>query len=234
MQSSRRPAPTQNALDADLERDRQLAERVLAGDESAFSQVYDAYYRRVRAFIRKRVDDPAEADDLTQETFVQVYRSLGSFQGRSSLRSWVFGIAHNVCLRFQRHCSRWMVGPRDARELRDTPVDPEIERIVDAARILDKCDEALSANRRPAHLEIFQLRYGESCSVKSIASKLGKSNEAVKMSLRKSREVLTDRVPELSVVLEGVARSLPKFVRTGSELVHGAESRDHQVASNHA
>jgi len=234
MQSSRRPAPPRNVLDADHERDRQLAELVLAGAESAFPEIYDAYYRRVHAFIRKRVDDPAEADDLTQETFVQVYRSLGSFQGRSSLRSWIFGVAHNVCLRFHRHCSRWMVGPRDARELRDTPVDPEIERTVDAARVLDKCDDALSANRRPAHLEIFQLRYGESCSVKSIASRLGKSDEAVKMSLRKSREVLTDMVPELSVVLEGVARPLPKFMRTDSGPAHGARSRDDQAVSSHA
>jgi RNA polymerase sigma-70 factor (ECF subfamily) len=205
MQSPRRPDPPKKPIDADHELDRQLAQLVLAGDESAFPKIYDAYYRRVFAFVRKRVGDMAEAEDLTQETFVQVYRSLGSFQGRSSLRSWTFGIAHNVCLRFYRHCSRWMVGPKDARELWDAPVDSAIERTVDAARVLDKCDEVLSANRRPAHLAIFQLRYGESRKIKSIASELGKSKEAVKMSLRKSREVLTDRVPELPVVLEGAA-----------------------------
>ena len=206
MQSPRRPDPLKKPIDANHELDRRLAELALAGDESAFPKIYDAYYPRVFAFVRKRVGDMAEAEDLTQETFVQVYRSLGSFQGRSSLRSWTFGIAHNVCLRFHRHCSRWMVGPKDARELWDAPVDSAIERTVDAARVLDKCDEVLSANRRPAHLAIFQLRYGESRKIKSIASELGKSHEAVKMSLRKSREVLADRVPELSVVLEDVAR----------------------------
>ena len=70
MQRPRRPNPTQNPIDADRELDRKLAELVLAGDESAFPQIYDAYYRRVFAFVRKRIGDLAEAEDLTQETFV--------------------------------------------------------------------------------------------------------------------------------------------------------------------
>ena len=136
-----------------------------------------------------------------------VVRSLPSFEGRSSLLTWTFGIAHNVCSRFFRHCSRWMVGPKDARELEDKPVESTIERKVDAARVLDRCDEILSENRRPAHQEIFHLRYGESHSIKAIAQKVGKSNEAVKVSLRRSRAVLADNVPEIAVVLEHVAQS---------------------------
>lgn len=195
------------ASEGDRERDRQLVDRVLAGDQAAFSEIYDNYFPRVYAFTLKRVGDPAEAEDLTQETFVQLYRSLPSFEGRSSLLTWTFGIAHNVCSRFFRHCSRWMVGPKDARELDDKPVESTIERKVDAARVLDRCDEILSENRRPAHQEIFHLRYGESHSIKAIAEKVGKSNEAVKVSLRRSRAVLADNVPELDVVLGNVAQS---------------------------
>jgi RNA polymerase sigma-70 factor (ECF subfamily) len=193
--------------ESDRERDRALVERVIAGDQIAFSEIYTNYFRRVYAFTLKRVGDTAEAEDLTQETFVQLYRSLPSFEGRSSLLTWTFGIAHNVCSRYFRHCSRWMVGPKDARELDDKPVEATIERRVDAARVLDRCDEVLEANRRPAHQEIFHLRYGESHSIRSIAEKVGKSNEAVKVSLRRSRAVLTDNVPDLAVVLENVAQS---------------------------
>jgi RNA polymerase sigma-70 factor (ECF subfamily) len=193
--------------DRDRDRDRELVERVLAGDQDAFSEIYAAYFRRVYAFTLKRVGDPAEAEDLTQETFVQLYRSLPSFEGRSSLLTWTFGIAHNVCSRFFRHCSRWMVGPKDARELGDKPVESAIERRVDAGRVLDRCDEVLEANRRPAHQEIFLLRYGQSHSIRAIAEKVGKSNEAVKVSLRRSRAVLSDNVPELAVVLDNVAQS---------------------------
>ena len=78
---------------------------------------------------------------------------------------------------------------------------------VDAGRVLERCDEVLEANRRPAHQEIFHLRYGESHSIRTIAELVGKSNEAVKVSLRRSRAVLADNVPELGVVLENVAQS---------------------------
>ena len=207
MQPQRPSPPRTQTSESDRARDRELVDRVLAGDQMAFSEIYDNYFPRVYAFTLKRVGDPAEAEDLTQETFVQLYRSLPSFEGRSSLLTWTFGIAHNVCSRFFRHCSRWMVGPKDARELDDKPVESTIERKVDAARVLDRCDEILSENRRPAHQEIFHLRYGESHSIKAIAEKVGKSNEAVKVSLRRSRAVLADNVPELDVVLDNVAQS---------------------------
>lgn len=193
--------------ESDRERDRALVDRVLAGDQAAFSEIYDNYFPRVYAFTLKRVGDPAEAEDLTQETFVQLYRSLPSYEGRSSLLTWTFGIAHNVCSRFFRHCSRWMVGPKDARELDDKPVESQIERRVDAGRVLERCDAVLEENRRPAHQEIFHLRYGGSHSIKEIAARVGKSNEAVKVSLRRSRAVLSDNVPELAVVLDNVAQS---------------------------
>ena len=207
MQPQRTAPNRRQTPEDDRARDRELVDRVLAGDPMAFSEIFDNYFPRVYAFTLKRVGDRAEAEDLTQETFVQLYRSLPSFEGRSSLLTWTFGIAHNVCSRFFRHCSRWMVGPKDARELDDKPVESTIERKVDAARVLDRCDEILSENRRPAHQEIFHLRYGESHSIKAIAEKVGKSNEAVKVSLRRSRAVLSDNVPELEMVLDNVAQS---------------------------
>lgn len=197
----------QKQSETDRERDQEIVRRVLAGDQDAFSEVYNANFRRVYAFILKRVGDPAEAEDLTQETFVQLYRSLSSYEGRSSLLTWTFGIAHNVCSHFFRHCSRWMVGGKNARELDEHPVESTIERRVDAARALERCGEVLESSRRPAHQEIFHLRYGESHSIRAIAEKVGKSNEAVKVSLRRSRTALSDGVPELGVVLGNVAQS---------------------------
>ena len=191
----------------DLERDVAWVARVRAGDERAFAEVYDAFFPRVDAFVLKRVGCAAEAEDLTQETFVQLYRSFPSYEGRSSLMTWTFGIAHNVCSRHFRHCSRWMVGSKNARELEDAPSEAAIEERIDATRVLERCGEVLEQSRRPAHREIFRLRYAESQSIRSIAKQLGKSNEAVKVSLRRSRNVLVEAVPELEVLLEDVAVS---------------------------
>jgi RNA polymerase sigma-70 factor, ECF subfamily len=189
----------------DQQRDMEWVTRVRAGDQEAFSEVYNAFFPRVYAFIYKRIGDHAEAEDLTQETFVQLYRSFGSYEGRSSLLTWTFGIAHNVCSRYFRHCSRWMVGPKDARELEDHPSDAAIESRLDATHLLERCDEVLEAGRRPAHQEIFRLRYAESQSIRSIAKQVGKSSEAVKVSLRRSRNLLADGVPELELILDTVA-----------------------------
>jgi RNA polymerase sigma factor (sigma-70 family) len=199
-QGERRPQP-----ESDREIFQIRVQRVLAGDQTAFSEIYDAYAPRVHGYIMKRVGDFPEAEDLTQETFVQLYRSLDSFEGRSSLLTWTFGIAHNVCSRYFRHCSRWMVGPKNARELDDHPSDAAIERRLDAAHVLERCDVVLEAGRRPAHREIFRLRYAESQSIRTIAKQVGKSSEAVKVSLRRSRNLLMDGVPELALVLDTVA-----------------------------
>jgi len=192
---------------SDRDQELRLVAQSLAGDQSAFAEIYSMYFPRVFAFCLKRVNDRAEAEDLAQETFVQLYRSLESFEGRSSLLTWTFGIAHNVCSRYYRHCSRWMVGSRGGQELEERPIAAMTERRIDAMRVLKRCDEVLETSRRPTHQEIFRLRYGESLPIRSIAERVGKSRDAVKVSLRRSRSALTNGVPELGAVLDNVAQS---------------------------
>jgi RNA polymerase sigma-70 factor (ECF subfamily) len=75
--------------------DRQIAARVLAGDEAAFStwvvQHHATLVRVARGFVR----DEAAAEDVAQETWLIALRGLGGFEWRSSLRSWLIGIAVN-------------------------------------------------------------------------------------------------------------------------------------------
>lgn len=76
--------------------------------------VYREHFAFVWRFLRSRGATPDQADDLTQETFVIVERKLETFEGRSSLRTWVAGIAFNVA----RQQSR-----REAREVPTAPLD---------------------------------------------------------------------------------------------------------------
>ncbi|MFO0687861.1 MAG: RNA polymerase sigma factor [Myxococcota bacterium] len=203
------------------ERDLDWVARVRVGDQTAYAELHAAYSGRIQAFIYKQIRDVSEAEDLTQETFFQLYRSFESYDGRSSLLTWTFGIAQNVCLHYFRHCSRWMVGSWNARELDDRPSDAAIERRVEATRVLERCDAALATGRRPAHQVIFRLRYAESRSVRSIAEQVGKTSEAVKVSLRLSRSFLVESVPELAVVpgRSGAA------ARGGSSIGPGSSAR---------
>ena len=67
-----------------------------AGDAAAFEELVRAYQIHVWRFLRHLLGDPALAEDVTQETFVRVYRKLGSFRFRSKFSTWVFQVARNA------------------------------------------------------------------------------------------------------------------------------------------
>ncbi len=83
-------------------------------EQLELADVYREHFSFVWRFLRSRGASPDQADDLTQETFVIVERKLPTFEGRSSLRTWVAGIAFNVA----RQQSR-----RESRELPTAPLD---------------------------------------------------------------------------------------------------------------
>src|SRR5690606_33021044 len=73
--------------------EREIVARMQAGDREAFGEVYEQYAQRVFAFALRRLRDRDEAEDVCQDVFVEVARSIGSFQGRSKLGTWILGIA---------------------------------------------------------------------------------------------------------------------------------------------
>jgi RNA polymerase sigma-70 factor (ECF subfamily) len=77
-----------------------LARRVADGDRKAVEEFVDRYGGRVHALAR-RYADGADAEDLTQEIFIDIFRSVGGFQGKSQLSTWIYRVAVNHCLRFR-------------------------------------------------------------------------------------------------------------------------------------
>src|SRR2546427_11601353 len=76
-------------------RDMALAARVRRGDHQAFAELHRLYHRRVLAFAQKRLGDSAEAEDVVQDVFLALFRSIDRYEGGSSLLTWTFGIAHH-------------------------------------------------------------------------------------------------------------------------------------------
>lgn len=74
-----------------------LVDRHLSGDEAAFEAVYAAHADRVYGLCLRLSGNPDDAGDLAQEVFLRVYRHLGRFAGRSTLGTWIWRIAVNVC-----------------------------------------------------------------------------------------------------------------------------------------
>jgi RNA polymerase sigma-70 factor (ECF subfamily) len=80
------------------ESERSLVQRAQRGDEQAFSALFQTHKKRVYSVCLLMTKDVAEAEDLTQEAFLQVFRSVGSFRGDSAFSTWLYRVAVNTVL----------------------------------------------------------------------------------------------------------------------------------------
>ena len=85
-------------------------ERARAGDAEAFGVIFHRYGPRIRAHCYGIIGNAADADDLTQETFLRAYRALGTTSETLSLSAWLYRIATNACtdLLRRRRTARWL------------------------------------------------------------------------------------------------------------------------------
>jgi len=72
--------------------------RAQQGDAEAFERIYRLHHRRVYALCLRMVGNTAEAEDLTQEAFLQLFRKIGTFRGESAFSTWLHRLAVNVVL----------------------------------------------------------------------------------------------------------------------------------------
>jgi len=195
-------ATAEESLTERRQRDLQLVNAILAGDTDAFNQLHALYSQRIYRFALKRLRDPMEAEDVTQDVFMQIHRSLRSYEGRSSLLTWMFGIAHHqVCRRFRRRTP--ILVSLDGAVESVLPAEGQVsaERQVDAARVLASCERVLEREIADNHRDIFHRYYVEHAPTKEIAQSIGKSTQAVKISLFRSRRTLEAQVEGLEHLL---------------------------------
>ena len=114
--------------------ERALIERCRRNDYEAFGRFVDAYQNRVYGFVRRMVPSLDEAEDLTQEVFIRAFQHFANFDGRCSVKTWLFRIANNLCIDRARRVDR--VPPR--AEYYPSPEDDEAIDIPDARWQPDK------------------------------------------------------------------------------------------------
>jgi RNA polymerase sigma-70 factor, ECF subfamily len=86
--------------------ERELVDELQAGSERAFAQLIAQYSHPVYSLIARSLNDPADAADVTQDVFIKVFRSIRSFHGESSLRTWIYRIAVHEASNQRRWWSR--------------------------------------------------------------------------------------------------------------------------------
>lgn len=156
--------------------DRELIDRTLSGDGHAFGVLVERFQRKIYRVAYAIVRDDAEADTVTQDTFVQAYTHLARFQGRSELETWLTRIAINRSrdsLRRRRFLSLFTRDEEEGETMIE-PVDdrPDPERQIMSVQLrtaIQRAERQLSAQQKT----IFRLRHYENLSLEEIANHLG-------------------------------------------------------------
>ncbi len=210
--------------------DDELVERVQAGELSAFDQLYRRHREDVARLTarmlgsRARVDQAA-LEDLVQEAFVQVFRSLPSFRGQSRLSTWIYRITVNVVLMARRaeRC-RPRLAPEDyaVDEPRDVEALPdELTDRRSRLKALQRLLERLTEKKRT----VFVLHELEGLAPTDIARIVGAPVLTVRTRLFYARRELTAMLAE-EPSLRPLLASLTDSLTPPSETLSAAQSRE--------
>src|SRR6266540_5179545 len=112
-------------------RERELLEAARGGDEDAFGRLVDQYRSELYAHCYRMLGSVHDAEDALQDALLRAWRGLARFEGRSSLRSWLYAIATNVSLRaIERRPKRVLpIDYAPAADPHDGPGEPMIESV---------------------------------------------------------------------------------------------------------
>jgi RNA polymerase sigma-70 factor (ECF subfamily) len=179
--------------------ERGLVEECRRGDPNAFSRLVGIHEGLVYNLAARLLGDPEEAKDVSQDVFLQVYRMLHRFEGRSSLKTWIYRIVVNQC----RNRQRWW-----KRRRRDKALPIEDMTAADSAKLCadrpDGPEEALTRREQGQrvqrallrlsldHRAVLLLREVEELSGAEIAQALGVAEGTVKSRLARAREALRE------------------------------------------
>ncbi len=175
--------------------DEELFERIRGGSEPHFNLIYDRYFQRIYNFIYLRVRNHADAEELTQETFTAVFRSIDGYSGRSTPLGWIYGIAKNT---IHSHLRRLRIqGERMERAGLEaltaaspawscTPEDQLAMRRY--ARVIDARLQSLS----DWQAEVFFLRHVEDLPIREISRRTMRSSDAIRSGLYRVKRLLVE------------------------------------------
>jgi RNA polymerase sigma-70 factor (ECF subfamily) len=170
-------------------------ERYSKGDEAAFAELYDAIAPRLFRFFRKATRDDFAAEDLMQQTLLQMHRARGSFIPGASVAAWAFSIARRLVT------DRLRRSRLERRVFADAPADDD-RLAYEAAAAMATADDLVHARRLACRVQrrldalpelqrtAYQLLQQDGLSVKSAAEVLGTSVGAVKLRAHRAYKAL--------------------------------------------
>ena len=171
--------------------DQTLIEQLRGGDRTAFALVIERNQRSVYGYLRARLQQASDADDMMQEVFLRFYLSQARFDSTALIRPWLLGIARNLLREHVRDVKR-------RKEVAWTELCLELESVLppdalwsdadDVIRYLPTCLEELGPSARQA----IELHYRSQRKLADIGRELRRSEGAVKLLMHRARQALKD------------------------------------------
>ena len=187
MQIERVPNQILVVLDqAQVDSDLELARASAAGDVAAFERLYQQHNRRVFSICLRMLKNPTEAEDLTQDVFVQLFRKIGSFRGDSAFTTWLHRMTVNqVLMHFRKR------GVRHEKTTDDGELPVIVEVGTDRPSHMPIIDnialERAIAELPPGYRNVFILHDIEGYEHEEIANMMGFTIGTSKSQLHKAR-----------------------------------------------
>jgi len=186
---------------------RELRERLRLRDRAALETFYQAYFDRVYGYVRRMLGDESEAEDVTQEIFLNIQRAIDSYDPERPLSPWVFTIATNQVRDHWR--ARRRMDPLDGASLDDEDARPDpparepgplpVLEQAELARTLSAAIDELPASLRTTLL----LRYHEGLSFEEIARLISRNEAAVRKRYSRALEELRERLTRHAAGIRG-------------------------------
>lgn len=187
----------ESAIDSAVDSsDLQLARRAADGDVSAFELLYERHHRKTYSLCLRMLGNQSDAEDLTQEVYVQLFRKIGSFRGESAFSTWLHRMTVNQVLMHFRKRSVKSEKTSEDGELPEQVVvgssNPMKMAVVDRIALAKAV-----AGLPPGYKKIFLLHDVHGFEHEEIARMLGLSVGTSKSQLHKARQKLRKLLGEL-------------------------------------
>jgi len=191
---------------------KSLCKRAGRADKNAACELLKIYYADIYSYLRRLCGSAADAEDLTQQTFMKVWSSFDSFAGRSKFSTWLYRIAHNTYIDFQRgntssnrdHSDRWWAECIDENP---GPFANVAERLF--ALLLYEAVDRLDEDKR----SIVHLHYYQGLSIRETAKVLGIATSTVKYRLREVFKILRKKLDIEEIEINKKIIPVPKGER---------------------
>jgi RNA polymerase sigma-70 factor (ECF subfamily) len=183
--------------DSTREAERLLVERIGAGDKRAFASLFGVYGPRVFRYAARLIGDSGRAEEVTNDTMMEVWKSAARFEGRSSVSTWIIGIARHLALNAIRGKKYAMVDVDTTPDL--FADDAPAEAAHDHERLKQTLRTALG-RLSPEHRDVIELTFFHGHSYEEIAAIVGCPENTVKTRMfhakKQLKSVLGARVAE--------------------------------------